>query len=74
MPEAATELLATTKQTLIQLFNNYKAQLPDAERIYFECSHKQLHRTPQLYVTFKVHKTPLKTRPVVSCIGSFNEA
>jgi hypothetical protein len=50
-------------------------QLNHAEETYFSRSiaAEPIRRPPQFYVLPKVHKTPWKTRPVVSCVGSFNE-
>ena len=62
-----------TKSTLKQLVEQHKDDLTAAELTYFARSLKLEHRRPQFYLTFKVHKQPLKTRPVVSCVGSFNE-
>jgi hypothetical protein len=52
-----------------------RGQLNHAERTYFSRSiaEEPLRRPPQFYILPKVHKTPWKTRPVVSCAGSFNE-
>lgn len=72
-PAAATEAVEATRRSLIRTYNANQGHLTAAERTYFERSHKQQHRLPQFYVTFKVHKEELATRPVVSCIGSFNE-
>jgi len=44
--------------------------LPADDLKYFDRSFSQSRRLPQFYVTPKVHKTPWKTRPIVSCIGS----
>jgi hypothetical protein len=42
---------------------------------YFKRSYNlaRIHRPPQFYIMFKVHKETLKTRHVVSCVGSFPE-
>lgn len=50
----------------------YSASLSKDDRKYFERVYKaKTHDSlPVFYVTMKVHKTPLKTRPIVSCSGS----
>jgi hypothetical protein len=52
-----------------------RGQLNHAEETYFSRSitDEPIRRPPQFYILPKVHKTPWKTRPVVSCVGSFNE-
>jgi hypothetical protein len=51
------------------------ALITKASTDYFNRSYKlaRIRRPPQFYLMFKVHKLTLKTRPVVSCIGSFPE-
>ena len=69
----AGRLIAATQQQLQSLISLFSRSLTKAMRIYFKRSLKQKLRTPQFYVTMKVHKTPWATRPVVSCVGSHNE-
>jgi len=68
----AVEKINTTKSKLIQIFNEHKHHLKDAETTYFLRSFKTQHRTPIFYGMPKVHKKPMKLRPVVSCINSFS--
>ena len=72
-PNRAKELMQQTKQQLIALVERHQKALPHHERVYFKRSFAESHRTPQFYLTLKVHKTPWATRPVVACVGSFNE-
>ena len=57
---------------LEHLRERYKQQLSEAETEYFKRSFQPNlnHKIPQFYVTFKVHKQPIATRPIVSCVGS----
>ena len=71
-PNTANQRLLHTKNLLTTAFYNNKHLLSTAEITYFERSFKNQHRTPIFYGMPKVHKTPLKLRPVVSCINSFN--
>jgi hypothetical protein len=51
------------------------AAIDKANLAYFNRSYNlaRIRRPPQFYLMFKVHKPTLKTRPVVSCCGSFPE-
>jgi hypothetical protein len=71
--EEASRLVTTTENELKQLITEHAHCLSKAEHTYFERSYNQQHRIPKFYLTMKVHKTPMTSRPVVSCVGSFNE-
>jgi hypothetical protein len=64
----ANIILAVTK-------SKKRDHLNHAEETYFSRSitEEPIRRPPQFYILPKVHKTPWKTRPVVNCVGSFNE-
>jgi hypothetical protein len=69
--------LSETEATdLWQAYRTHRHNLPQAKQTYFDRGLKKSHtkyRTPQFYITPKVHKNPWLTRPVVSCVGSFAE-
>ena len=69
---AAKNKLNNTRQLLVDTCNQYKNTLSQAEQTFFIRSFKNQHRTPIFYGMPKVHKTPIKLHPVVSCINSFN--
>ncbi len=48
--------------------------LTETENIYFRRNANIKHRLPQFYIIIKIHKQPYKTRPIVSCVGSFLNA
>ena len=68
----AKNRLQHTRERLIQAFKDHKQSLTDAEVKFFTRSFKNQHRVPIFYGIPKVHKTPMKLRPVVSCVNSFN--
>jgi hypothetical protein len=67
----ATLRLQQTKQQLKDTYYTYKNSLSQNEQNFFNRSFKNQHHTPIFYGMPKVHKTPLKFCPVVSCINSF---
>jgi hypothetical protein len=71
-PIEATAYLLQTKTSLQSLYRSHKTKLSLAERQYFERSFTETHRNPMFYIIPKVQKEPVKYRPVVSCINSFN--
>ena len=71
-PDQATALLKKTAASLKFLYRQNKAQLSKPECQYFERSFTEKNRTPMFYSVPKIHKKPIKFRPVVSCINSFN--
>lgn len=75
-PETARHRRYNTRAKLKQLVRiaGDEDSIDPADIQYFKRSFGKTDlRCPQFYATPKVHKTPLKTRPVVSCINSFNE-
>ena len=71
-PPEANKYLRETKNNLQSLYRHHKAKLGIAERQYFERSFTESHRNPMFYIVPKVQKEPIKYRPVVSCVNSFN--
>jgi hypothetical protein len=71
--EERDTILSTTRQRYVQMLAHHSKSLRKAEKTYFERSMK-LHdyRTPLFYITMKVHKTPLKSRPVTSTVNSLS--
>lgn len=67
------------KATILNLTKKYKEQLDAASHKYFRrafdpnVNDGNKFRISQFYILPKVHKTPYKIRPVVSCIGSVVE-
>lgn len=73
-PPLALQIQADTKKEIMTLVHHFHHSLTTAEKTWFDRNAKLPSRTPQFYIMPKVHKTPLTTRPVVSCVGSFLEA
>ena len=57
----------------MSLVNEYSKDLSRAEKTYFRRAAQEETRIPQLYGMPKLHKQPLKSRPVVSCVNSSPE-
>ena len=70
--EDAHEKTKHTRNLLKSLYRKNKTILSKPEQLFFERSFMSQHRLPMFYLIPKVHKTPLKFRPVVSCVNSFN--
>jgi hypothetical protein len=70
-PTTARNKLTETRDLLIQTYNTHKHSLTEAEIQYSSRSFKQQHCTPIFFGLPKVHKKPIKLRPVVSCVNSF---
>lgn len=68
--KAAYQRLQTATTAFDNLVQANGKLLSDADKTYFERAFKECRRIPQFYCTPKVHKTPWKTRPIVSCINS----
>jgi hypothetical protein len=71
----ATVSRYNSRGAIIRAVTKSSKIITHAERTYFRRSFsaEPIRRPPQFYILPKVHKTPWKTRPVVSCVGSFNE-
>ena len=69
--EDATERALHTRRILNQIRLKHRTDLSDAENLYFQRAAKLEYRLPQFYLTIKVHKKPIKTRPIVSCVNSY---
>jgi hypothetical protein len=71
-PNAVADHKARIKNEFAAWFKRHKKVLSKSERLFLmthtaECT----DFWPYFYLLMKVQKTPLKTRPIVSCAGSF---
>lgn len=62
--------IAAAETTMKQLLTQHRHFLAGHERVYFTRVFELRRRLPQFYAIPKVHKTPWKTRPIVSCVNS----
>jgi hypothetical protein len=69
-PNEAAELLTTLKMKVGQFAQSFKNTLPENETEYLLRSIKQHKKIPSFYLTTKIHKTPMATRPIVAIRGS----
>ena len=69
----ACKAIKACNSEIEELTNSYASQLSTAEQTYFERLFQQKHRVSQFYISLKVHKTPMATRPIVSTCGSLLE-
>jgi hypothetical protein len=69
-PEEAKTKLDMSRQTMKDIITNHRHSLAPHEATYFKRVFQLECRTPQFYITPKVHKSPWKTRPIVSCVNS----
>ena len=68
--DEATKAITAATDSMKELIESYKDQLPNNELVYFRRCFELEHRIPQFYITPKVHKSPWKTRPIVSTVNS----
>jgi hypothetical protein len=69
----AVSALKAAEKEIKTLVASYDYLLSKAEKTYFECFYHLNHHMKQFYITMKIDKNPMGTRPIVSCCGSFVE-
>jgi hypothetical protein len=66
----ATAAIASLAQTVESFFEEHNKSLTKLDQTYLYRSLDVVDPFPHFYITAKVHKTPWKTRPIVSTSGS----
>jgi hypothetical protein len=69
-PTMAKTKIQTAKNMMDSILTAYDSYLEPNERTFFHRLAQHQCRLPQFYIAPKVHKTPWKTRPIVSCVNS----
>jgi hypothetical protein len=69
-PLEAKSKVQTAWHQMSSIIHAFRHYLEDREQTYFKRALQLECRLPQFYITPKVHKTPWKTRPIVSCVHS----
>jgi hypothetical protein len=58
------------KSAILDFIQEFKLKIPKSEQTYLKRSLSVQDPFPKFYVTAKIHKSPWKTRPIISCSGS----
>ena len=69
-PTEAAAKVQTARNIMSSIIHSYGHHLAANEKTYFQRAMQLQCRLPQFYAAPKVHKTPWKTRPIVSCVNS----
>jgi hypothetical protein len=69
-PMEAAQIITTIKMKIGQFLQSFSKILPENKRQFLIGSIKQHKKIPSFYLTMKIHKTPMATRPIVAIRGS----
>ena len=69
-PTEAAEIITTIKMKVGQFLQSFSGVIPANEKEYLSRSIKLHKKIPTFYLTMKIHKTPMATRPIVAIRGS----
>jgi hypothetical protein len=69
-PAEAAQIITTIKMKVGQFLQSFSKIIPDNEREFLIRSIKQHKKIPSFYLTMKIHKTPMATRPIIAIGGS----
>jgi hypothetical protein len=64
--DGAAQILTTLKMKVGHFTQSFSKILPTNEKEYLLRSIKQHQNIPKFYLTMKIHKTPMATRPIVA--------